>query len=104
MLLFHIRETDTLDGVLRHHDQVLGSLGAPMVTTPVVDIKEVALAVDDTGKDCGMVLSLIKFLVCCRNGEGERKERERGRGRFTTVHSPLCEYTYTVLTNGHHDW
>ena len=63
MLLLHTWESDTLDGILCHHDQMLGSLGAPVVTTLVVDVKEIALVVNNTSKDCGMVPSLVELLV-----------------------------------------
>lgn len=88
MFPFHSWQTDTLDCILRHHNQVLGSLGASVVATTIVDVKEIVLTVDDASKDCGMVPSLVELLVCGkwrrerkgRKEGGKKKGRERGEG------------------------
>ena len=54
---------------------MLGSLGASVVATTIVDVKEIVLTVDDASKDRGMVPSLVELLVCGK----WRREREGGR-------------------------
>ena len=84
MFPFHSWQTDTLDCILCHHNQVLGSLGASVVAAMIVDVKEIVLTVDDASKDRGMVPSLVELLVCGkwrREREGGKKRgRERGEG------------------------
>lgn len=63
VLFLHVWKTDALNGVLCHHEEVLGPTGAAVVAALVVDIKEIVVAVNHTGKNGGMVSLLIKFLI-----------------------------------------
>ena len=63
VLLFHVWQTDTLDGVLSDHYQVLGTPRAAMVTAFVVHIEEVVVTVNDAREDGGVVSSLVELFV-----------------------------------------
>ena len=63
VFLLHTGKTDSLDGILCDHDQVLGPSGAALVAAFVIDIKKIVLTVNDSSENCGIVSLLIEFFV-----------------------------------------
>ena len=63
VLLLHVGQADTLDGIFCDHHEVLGPLGATVVAALVVHVEKVAMTVYNTGKDGGMVPLLVELFV-----------------------------------------